>query len=86
MSQDVGICSFLKGCTHLYICMKQLLICTYRRERFLLHKMDYILNILLFIIIIALIYCRMDIVKQCSIVMLISVFGCHTNAFILKCT
>lgn len=31
-------------------------------------------------------YCRMDIVDQCSIVMLISVFGCHTNAFIIKCT
>lgn len=30
--------------------------------------------------------CRMGIVKQCSIVMLISVFGCHTNAFIIKCT
>ena len=28
----------------------------------------------------------MDIVDQCSIVLLISVFGCHTNAFILKCT
>lgn len=83
MSQDVGIFSFLKGCTHLYICMKQF-YGLYIEERDFYHKRWKInlkkkrnLSYLL---------CRMDIVNQCSIVMLISVFGCHTNAFIIKCT
>lgn len=76
MSVDIGICSFQKGCTHLYICMKQLLVCIYKKEIFIAQDGIYI-NILL---------TAMDIVDQCSYVMLISVFGCHTNAFILKCT
>lgn len=46
------------------------------RKRFLLQKIEYILDIL--------VNCRMDIVDQCSIVLLTSVFDCHTNAFILK--
>lgn len=77
MSVDIGICSFQKGCTHLYICMKQLLVCIYKKEIFIAQDGIYSKHLT---------YCRMDIVDQCSYVMLISVFGCHTNAFILKCT
>lgn len=62
----VHICTFVWNCSW----------SVYTRKRFLLHKIEYILNILL--------NCRMDIVDQCSIVLLISVFDCHTNAFILK--
>lgn len=47
MSVDIGICSFQKDCTHLYICMLLFLVCIKKRERFLLHKMDYILDIFL---------------------------------------
>lgn len=76
MSVDIGICSFQKDCTHLYICMLLFLVCFKKKKR----ERDF--------------YCtrwtifsrRMDIVDQCSIVLLISVFGCLTNAFILKCT
>lgn len=46
MSVDIGICSFQKGCTHLYICMKLFLVCIYKKEIFIA-KMEYILNILL---------------------------------------
>lgn len=47
MSVDIGICSFQKDCTHLYICMLLFLVCLKKRERFLLHKMDHILDIFL---------------------------------------
>lgn len=45
MSVDIGICSFQKDCTHLYICMLLFLVCIKKKkDRFLLHKMDYILD------------------------------------------
>lgn len=72
---DIGLCSFQKDCTHLYICM--FLVCRYMKEIFIAEDGIYSKYLT---------YCRMDIVDQCSIVLLISVFGCHTNAFILKCT
>lgn len=41
MSVDIGICSFQKGCTHLYICMKQLLVCIYKKEIFIAYDGIY---------------------------------------------
>lgn len=77
MSVDVRhMVFFQRGCTHLYICMKNCSWLVHMRKRFLLQKIEYILDIL--------VNCRMDIVDQCSIVLLTSVFDCHTNAFILK--
>lgn len=62
--------------TFVYLYEKKSSWSVHIRKRFLLEKIEYILDIR--------VNCRMDIVDQCSIVLLISVFDCHTNAFILK--